>query len=87
MTKDAEHSFVFINHLSTNPSAQVQLTRERCYTFRTVFLFSKKISFSSKFHAEIPVEAISLLDPELRFACNGETKTILAKPLPLFSVA
>ena len=38
-----------------------------------LYCFFKKISFSSKFHAEIPVEDISLPDPELRFACNGET--------------
>ena len=52
MTKDAEYSFVVINHLSTAASAQVQLTRKRCYTFRTVFLFFKKSVFSSKSHTE-----------------------------------
>ena len=50
-----------------------------------LYFFFKKISFSSKFHAEIPVEDISLLDPELRFACNGETKTILAKTVPVIA--
>ena len=70
MTKDAEYSFVVINHLSTAASAQVQLTRKRCYTFRTVFLFLKNQFFPPSLTLKTVVE-ISLLDPELRFACNG----------------